>query len=752
MTTHAALTPIAYGSLSGRRTGDGELDIAQVWDHCAPADAAHPFLAAHRLPPLDLRQAGTCLVAPLRDRSGTLAGLMLVDPSGATDCWPRLAAADAAWCLGEPNPMAIITCGSLADAMAIHVATRMQIFHVDDHAHAKRLRLHLLAQRPGLTVSIAESSAVRASSAAPMGAVADHMIAPPSGYGWARLRLTRGDAAIRSWIDDPLIVAGGVEPAPFFVIRRSGVWSIATESGLPMRISGPVLPLALMHDEKRDGWARVVWLRDRDGAEQIIAISEAQIALSPRQVMAKLINAGLEVVGPEVSSLLIAHLAQTAVAQRFVAVERPGWHGAHYVHPAGTIGQGDGERPVRAGSFALAPDPSAEAIRCWSREIGTLADGNSRLVLGICAAFGGLAIGLLPNQGSFGVHIRGMSSTGKTTSLAVGASIHGPASQEIASWRATDAGLEAMAAEHHNRCLFLDEIAQLDPKAAAVAAYTLGNGQGRNRAKGTGRAARIQTWQLTVLSSGEIALEDKIAEWSGAPAMREGQDVRFIDIPADAGKGAGIFDALHNFADGASLSEHLKAEVEQATGDVALSYLHHLAQDPEAARRMLMEWRDAFIAAHLPGDADGIVRRVFGNLGFLAAAGELAIHYGILPWSSGSATANIAVCAHAWHAARTERRPRTPEVIVREWLLEHQKSLAAWEGETAEDPTFGYVRHRPHVFYLLSDGWRALCHGHDARSLSSHLKAAGLLRYTCARRPGAKPQRFYVIDGIILNR
>ena len=47
-----------------------------------------------------------------------------------------------------------------------------------------------------------------------------------------------------------------------------------------------------------------------------------------------------------------------------------------------------------------------------------------------------------------------------------------------------------------------------------------------------------------VLSTGEKGLADKIAEEGGK--VQAGQAVRLIDVPADAGKGLGIFENLHS--------------------------------------------------------------------------------------------------------------------------------------------------------------------------------------------------------------
>ena len=103
-------------------------------------------------------------------------------------------------------------------------------------------------------------------------------------------------------------------------------------------------------------------------------------------------------------------------------------------------------------------------------------------------------------------------------------------------------------------------------------AYMLANGARKNRATRTGGARDIATWRILFLSTGEISLADKIAE-SGKRA-RAGQSVRVVDIPADAGKGHGLFDTLHDFASGAALADHLRLAGEAHSGHAGRAFLH----------------------------------------------------------------------------------------------------------------------------------------------------------------------------------
>ena len=95
----------------------------------------------------------------------------------------------------------------------------------------------------------------------------------------------------------------------------------------------------------------------------------------------------------------------------------------------------------------------------WRDRIGALCVGNSRLVFAVACAFAGP---LLRPAGmeSGGFHIRGDSSSGKTTALRLAASVYGGPSY-MQRWRTTDNALEAIAAQHCDSLLILDELAQV---------------------------------------------------------------------------------------------------------------------------------------------------------------------------------------------------------------------------------------------------------------------------------------------------
>ena len=151
------------------------------------------------------------------------------------------------------------------------------------------------------------------------------------------------------------------------------------------------------------------------------------------------------------------------------------------------------------------------------------------------------------------MHLRGESSSGKTTLLKVALSVWGRPDQS--SWSTTSNALEATLAAANSTLLAIDEVGSVSGKAAHDAVYMMGNGSGKARAKSDGSAAEIARWRTSVLSTGEISLQEKMAE--DGRVKQNGQEVRLLDISADT-RPFSSFDCLHGSADAGAFADSLR--------------------------------------------------------------------------------------------------------------------------------------------------------------------------------------------------
>jgi putative DNA primase/helicase len=250
---------------------------------------------------------------------------------------------------------------------------------------------------------------------------------------------------------------------------------------------------------------------------------------------------------------------------------------------------------------------------------------------------------------SGGFHFRGDSSSGKTTALKVAASVYGGASF-LQRWRTTDNALEAIAAQHSDCLLILDELAQVDPKTAGECAYMLANEQSKARATRTGAPRTRLSWRLLFLSAGELGLADHMAE--GMKRTRTGQEVRMADIPADAGMGLGAFENLHGLDGGSAFSRHITDRAASVYGAPGHEWLQWLCANAQTLKARIREDANRLGAEMVPTGASGQVERVAARFALVGAAGELATEAGLTGWPAGESERAALACFNAWLSAR----------------------------------------------------------------------------------------------------
>src|SRR5262249_5627729 len=197
---------------------------------------------------------------------------------------------------------------------------------------------------------------------------------------------------------------------------------------------------------------------------------------------------------------------------------------------------------------------------------------------------------------------------------------------------------------------------------------------------------RVAQWRVLFLSSGEFGLADKVAEDGRGRKLAAGQQIRVVDISADAGAGMGMFEELHGFSSAEALARHLRAATQEHYGVAARAYLAAIVSDMDGVRKAVSEILSAFCDQFVPKDADGQVRRVAQRFGLIAAGGELATTYGITPWEPGAAVAACARCFSGWLETRgghDAAENRTAIDQVRAFLLANgmARFIPAWSGE-----------------------------------------------------------------------
>ena len=598
----------------------------------------------------------------------------------------------------------------------------------------------------------------------------DRKKTPPAG----RQRAPRGDA------DE---AAGGASSWDRFRVDGAGLWFDApAEDGggkaAPVRVCGPLHVTGLARDAHDTGAALLL---------EFDAFSKARRWLMPLSMLAgdgtayraELLAQGFVTpADAKRRGLLTAYLQSRQPADLVRIVDRTGWHGRAFVLPRETLGGTDGERIMfQSDGPAESAFGHRGSLAQWQDRIARLCVGNSRLAFSVSCAFAGPLLAWAAGTDGGGVHFVGDSSCGKTTALRCAASVWG-SRDYLARWRATSNGIEALAAQHSDGLLCLDELAQLDPKEAGEAAYLLANGAGKTRADRSGKARPRLTWRLLFLSAGEVGLADHMAE--AGRRTRAGQELRMIDLPADARVGRGIFEALHEFDSGGALAQHLTRAAESTYGSPGRAWLEYLADNTEGLAALLRQRMERAEGRLVPEAASGQVQRVGRRFALVAAAGELATEAGLTGWPPGAATEAAHACLNAWIESRPGGIGLSEDAQImrqlRQWFGAHGEARftdwsradddhapktmnrAGWrraiKTETGLEELTGWE------WFILPDVFRAeVCKGYSERAALRLLKAREHLHtepgrggFTCkARPPGADGVMVYRVRSSLLG-
>ncbi len=499
---------------------------------------------------------------------------------------------------------------------------------------------------------------------------------------------------------------------------------------------------AYTRDAQGNAWGRLLTWQDADGRKHVWAMPMAMLAGSGEELRAELLRQGLEIAQhADRRRMLGEYLQRERPTVTARCVERTGWHGDAFVLPTETIGDTAAEPIIFQ---TAAPDGitlgCAGTLKGWRENVAAPCAGNSRLVLALSVGFAGLCIGLIGTEGG-GIHLKGASSAGKTTGLALAASMFGLPSF-ARTWRQTDNALEGVASLHSDLLLILDEIGQLDPKHAGAVAYLLANGQGKGRARRDGSPRAAAAFRLLFLSAGEIGLGDLVT--AGGGKQRAGMDVRVIDVPADAGTGHGMFDLVPDGIPAGAFAERLKAAAATHYGHAMPAFLRAVVADVAAKRIDLREMRDKLANGMVGPDDSGQVRRVAQRFALIAAAGELATTFGLTGWLPQEAERAARRCFADWLGARGTTGQAEPAAMlaqVRAFLGAHGESrFSAWVPDERERVTINRAGFRrestdgPEFFVETEAFRREVCLGFDYQQVAIALRDRGALMPESASR------------------
>lgn len=444
-----------------------------------------------------------------------------------------------------------------------------------------------------------------------------------------------------------------------FEVRDEGLFQIT--DGQPHRIAPPIYVDARTHDVNGEFYGNLVRFADPEGHQRNCVLLYSEL-MEGNEAIKRMANLGFRPTnGRKALEGLRNYCLEANPATTICTVPSHGWHNDEFIdNDSFDIAEQEGQSvtildPNVAGGHRY---NTAGTLEDWKASVGRLAAGNSRIVFTISAAFAAALLEPL-RQPNIGLHLHGISSIGKTTTLYAAGSVWGGGGGGannlgfVQSWRSTANGLELACALHNDSILCLDEISLVNEKDIGDIVYALGNGIGKRRATRDIRSRPVIQFRLVFLSCGERSLQEMMA--AAGRRSRGGQESRLIDVPADPGHNRGIFETLHEHANGAALSQCLTLAAKTNYGTPSRAFTRHLVKNRDEAIAEAKSLQSKFVSQlKLPETAAGEVYRVANTVGLIAGAGEMVTRLGYTGWDPEEHLSNWAanVCFTEWRMER----------------------------------------------------------------------------------------------------
>lgn len=429
------------------------------------------------------------------------------------------------------------------------------------------------------------------------------------------------------------------------MLNDEGVWFLPppkeNKTPEPEFVCSYLEVIAITKDDKGENFGRLLKIRDIDNQEHTFAMPMRMLAGDATLLREILYSKGLHISSNSTARRqLTQYLQETIPSKRILCVDKTGWFQDVFILPTETIGSTDAEYVFQTESLLSPIFEEKGTLEEWKEAVSLPCIDNSRLIFSVSCAFAAPLTKLLHFEGG-GFHFYGPSSRGKTTLLRVAASVYG-AERFFLTWRATANALESSALQHNDCLMVLDELAQIAPEDAFECSYMLANGEGKSRCTKFGDAKPSKQWCTLFLSTGEITLYQHIKE--GKRQVRAGQEVRIINIPAEAQYG--VFDNVSTYkhcSSGPELSDHFKEACKSHYGVAGKAFLKKLVVDKEQsikeARAIISKFIEKFSKKNQSQN-----HRIVKRFALVLAGGILASRYGITGWDEEEVTWAIETC------------------------------------------------------------------------------------------------------------
>jgi hypothetical protein len=365
------------------------------------------------------------------------------------------------------------------------------------------------------------------------------------GAGWAdvpaevRAKLTEGRVSSKDAVSPGspvrLCAYWGHAPIPPELTIPKG-YELHPDGALYKPASGDDPPKFLAHEvpvvsrqlsDPDTGEERLAVVFRRRGAWRTAIVDRADVAAGGQGLARVLGRVGAPVAptSSQATAQWLADLDRTSqsTVPHAVVTRRSGWHevegkgGLEWLFVLGGEAFGPGGDLSDRVVFDDAGD--ASGVTRHVRAAGSLGEHRQLVAelvaaspVAACAVYSALAAPLLERIGapSYGFHLVGRSSSGKTTGLYGAGGIYGSPELRrggwLSTWETTPVGLEQRAGMSSDLPMCVDEAGLMPADKREPAVYMLIGGQGRSRGARNGGMRATATWCTVLISTGEEEL------------------------------------------------------------------------------------------------------------------------------------------------------------------------------------------------------------------------------------------------------
>lgn len=526
--------------------------------------------------------------------------------------------------------------------------------------------------------------------------------------------------------------------------------------------------------------------RDRFARIQKLDVRRGLIAEGPGKLVPYLQANGFNVPTGKKLCEYVCLLLNDIRPPEAIRIERTGWvddlPGLVFAFPDRLVGEVGDVRIARQ-SLPNLKIARRGSLKDW-RVIAGYIKGNSRLALATSIACASPLLRFAPEITPPVLNVFGESSSGKTTAARMAGSFWGGGGPLgfAHTWNATPGFIVSNAAAHSDTLFVLDEFGTADNPERSV--YTLVNGQERGRLDKNSKQKEGRRVRVCTFSTGELSFDEKMKLGTSRVSLFAGAEARIPSIPADAGKGQGIFDVVPK-AGAAYAAQQLNEITSSNYGHAGplfveklIEFIAELENDDEenpdglpgaeVFSEIIKAEVGAFVKSlRLDPKSDAAVLRLANSFGLIAYAGKLVCDFGILQLDDDDIVGGVRRCFLDWVAARGGTRSYTTAtalIALRDFIATNARRFAPVKDpdDVKTDNLAGYVEDRAtggKMFYLLNPSWKKVIETAPRAKLVEELDRLGLLvrqgssdGHTIAKKLGdGRVVRAYAVRGEVLE-